>query len=281
MPGPVNLAIGSKEKTVGWYDPPITSVSGPIRDLLENYSHIPADEVVPRIVETRDKIWDVFPWPCVGQFRFLDLSLSRQLSYPRILSLLQQSDPVRLLDVGCCFAQDLRKLVRDGAPSSSLYGLEIQSEFISLGYDFFADRETFGGRFIAADLLDRANREVKELEGTFGVVQLGMVLHIWDLEGQTRACERVVELLKDEKGVLVVGQSVGNVEGKEFPARGRMIFKHDVETFGKMWDEVGRRTGTSWVVRARLDEGLGIDERKRNWDEPSTRRLSFEVERVA
>ncbi|KAB5578313.1 hypothetical protein GE09DRAFT_952277 [Coniochaeta sp. 2T2.1] len=328
MPGQVNLAIGSKEKTVGWYDTPITSVAEAIRDLLENYSHIPADEVVPRIVETvssspviqvspvlidhctpshsphprhtltcgltlfpyhqpqltqpfqRDKIWDVFPWPCVGQFRFLDLSLSRQPSYPRILSLLQ-SGSVRLLDVGCCFAQDLRKFVRDGAPSSSLYGLEIQSEFIELGYEFFADRDSFRGRFINADLLDRSNPEVKKLEGTLGIVQLGMVLHIWDLEGQTGACERVVELLKDERGVLVVGQSVGNVEGKEFPARGRMIFKHDVETFGKMWDEVGRRTGTSWVVRARLDEGLGIDERKRNWDEPSTRRLSFEVERVA
>jgi hypothetical protein len=106
------------------------------------------------------------------------------------------------------------------------------------------------------------------------------VLHIWDLEGQTKACERVVELLKDEKGVMVVGQSVGSLVGKEQPARGRMIYKHDADTFAQMWEEVGRRTGTEWVVRARLDEGLGIDRRKREWDEPGTRRLSFEVERV-
>jgi hypothetical protein len=121
---------------------------------------------------------------------------------------------------------------------------------------------------------------VERVKETFGFVQLGMVLHIWDLEGQTRACERVVELLRPEKGVMVVGQSVGNLVGKEFPARGRMIWKHDVESFKGMWEEVGRRTGTEWVVRAKLDEGLGIDRQKRNWDEPGTRRLSFEVERL-
>lgn len=52
MPGQVGAVIGSKDRSVGWYDPPITTVEGPIRDLLENYSHIPADDVVSRITET-------------------------------------------------------------------------------------------------------------------------------------------------------------------------------------------------------------------------------------
>lgn len=327
MPGQVKPVIGSKDRSVGWYDPPITTVEPSIRDLLENYSRVPADEIVTRIIETvsshrllsfrspipnhhhlslspnrnlhntpqqnrvqiipltsvaqsqRDKIWDVFPWPCVGQFRFLDLSLSRKPSYARILSRLNAGD--RLLDVGCCLAQDLRKLTRDGAPSSSLYGLEMEPEFIRLGYEFFGDEESFQAKFVVADLMDRGNEEVKSLEGSFGVVQLGMVLHIWDFEAQTRACERVVEMLRGEQGVMVVGQSVGDVDGKEAPGRGgKMIFKHNVQSFEKMWEEVGRRTGTKWVVRARLDEGLGIDQKKRLWDAPTTRRLSFEVERV-
>lgn len=108
-----------------------------------------------------------------------------------------------------------------------------------------------------------------------------MVLHIWDLEGQIAACERVAELLRPENGVLVVGQSVGSVKAKEFPGRGgKMIYKHDAETFAAMWEEVGRRTGTKWEVRASLDQGLGIEEQNRNWDEPTTRRLFFEVERL-
>lgn len=43
--------IGSKSKEVGWYDPPITAVAEPVRDLLENYSHYQPDEVIPRTIE--------------------------------------------------------------------------------------------------------------------------------------------------------------------------------------------------------------------------------------
>lgn len=276
------LQIGSKDRSVGWYDPPITSIPKPVRDLLENYSHVPPEEVIPRIIETRDKIWDVFPWPCVGQFRFLDLSLSQQPSYPAIMQRLVAGD--RLLDVGCCLGQDLRKLAHDGAPPASLFGLEMQGEFISLAYEFFNDRDGpfRAATFIQADVLDVKKKEVAKVAGSFGIVHLGMVLHIWDLELQTKACERLVELLRDAKGVIIVGQSVGNVAGKEvyIPSRGHGIYKHDVDTFAAMWKEVGRRTGTEWIVRAQLDSGLGIKQQQRNWDEASTRRLSFEVVRV-
>jgi len=50
------LQIGSKDKSVGWYDPPITSVVEPVRDLLENYAGYSSEEVIPRIVEMVDDI---------------------------------------------------------------------------------------------------------------------------------------------------------------------------------------------------------------------------------
>jgi len=111
-------------------------------------------------------------------------------------------------------------------------------------------------------------------------VQLGMILHIWDLQGQIKACERVVELLSLKPGSLVVGQSVGHATGVEVPGRNGNIFKHGAETFKTMWDEVGRRTGTKWNVQASIDAGLGIGERKREWDDPNTRRLTFEIKRL-
>jgi len=43
--------IGTRAKTVGWYDAPITSVVEPVRDLLEVYAKFPPGEVVPRTVE--------------------------------------------------------------------------------------------------------------------------------------------------------------------------------------------------------------------------------------
>jgi SAM-dependent methyltransferase len=231
----------------------------------------------------RDQVWEVFPWPCVGQFRFVDLSLSRKASYARILAALTgPTGSSRFLDVGCCFAQDLRKLVHDGANSANLYGLEKQAEFIDLAFDFFGDRDSFQGKFIAADIFDRENEIIKAVQedGGFNFVQLGMILHIWDMEGQIKACERVVELLAPKPGSLIVGQSVGHITGIETPGKSGKIFKQSAETFKTMWEEVGRRTGTRWEVRAEIDAGLGIGEKKRAWDDPDTRRLNFEVERL-
>ncbi|SPQ20284.1 9062dc1e-1f17-46de-b7e8-2f327e6c427f [Thermothielavioides terrestris] len=276
--------IGSKSKEVGWYDPPTNAAaaaSGPVRDLLENYSHYQPDEVIPKIIETRDKIWDVFPWPCVGQFRFLDLSLSRHPMYGRILERIRDGGE-QFLDVGCCFAQDIRKLVHDGAPAANLWGLEKQAEFITLAFDFFRDADRLAAdHFIHADLLDREHPQARALEGNVDIVQLGMILHVWDRAGQVEACRRVVELLRPRPGSLVIGQSVGHLDGVEMAgAGGKRIFKQNAETFAAMWEEVGRLTGTKWQVHASLDEGLGIAQQQRQWDDPRTRRLSFVVERL-
>ncbi|KAK4448431.1 hypothetical protein QBC34DRAFT_113536 [Podospora aff. communis PSN243] len=282
-PSSPNLAmIGSKNRSVAWYDPPITTVNPILHDLLENYSHIPSEEVISRIIELRDKIWEVYPYPCIGQFRFLDLSLVRNPAYQTILHRLTH-DGDRILDVGCCLAPDLRKLAHDGVPPSSMYGLEMHSEYISMGYDFFNDKDSFAdANFIIGDLLDSENEEIRAVKGTFGIVNLSMFLHLWDFNGQVRACKRVVELLRDEKGVLIVGQSVGDVVGREVTAGKRVIFKHNVETFKKMWKEVGEKMGTEWKVGAWLRDGMGIDgQTSKHWDEPGAKRLSFTVERVA
>lgn len=43
--------LGSREKTVPFYDPPITSVTDGERQLLEGYSHIAPEEVIPKIID--------------------------------------------------------------------------------------------------------------------------------------------------------------------------------------------------------------------------------------
>jgi SAM-dependent methyltransferase len=226
----------------------------------------------------RDRAWEIHPYPCVGQLRIIDLCLSRSPSYQLVLSRLQNG--ARLLDLGCCFAQDLRKLVRDGAPSTNLYGAELKPEFISLSYELFLDKDTFGAHFMQADIFEEGGA-LQELEGKMDIVQVGLFLHLFDLEGQTAACKKIVRLLKQEKGVLVTGQQVGATEPVQMPrGSGSKMYKHNAESFEKMWRDVGEQTGTQWKVTASLDAGLGIEEKKRTWDDPNTRRLVFEVERI-
>lgn len=45
------LRMGSRDKRVGWYAPTLDNVSAVQRDLLEKYSSIPPDRVIPHILE--------------------------------------------------------------------------------------------------------------------------------------------------------------------------------------------------------------------------------------
>lgn len=202
----------------------------------------------------------------------------RTPSYQNIISRLKSG--ASILDLGCCVAQDLRKLAHDGAPSTNMYGADLHGKFLSLGYDLFLDKHTLGAKFIEADVFD-LDGPLKDLEGRMDIIQIGLFLHIFDLEGQIKACERIVKLGRAVKGTLIVGQQTGKqVAGNQ--ARGKGVaFKHNMESFKDMWRVVGERTGTRWEVRATLDDRLGVTEKKESWDDPSIKRLTFEVERMA
>jgi len=273
------LKIGSRDKSVGWYTPTLENITEAQRDLLENYSHIAPDRVIPHILEVRDRAWEIHPYPCIGQLRFIDLAISRSPSYPIVLQRLKEG--ASLLDLGCCFAQDLRKLVHDGAPSKNLWGAELKGDFLELGYDLFRDRETLHAHFMEADVFDTEG-PLKQLEGKMNFVEIGLFLHLFDLAGQTKACERIVTLMKPQKGVLILGQQIGSLEAGSIDlSSGSKMYKHNLETFEKMWKEVGEKSGTEWKVSANMDTGLGINQEQRTWDDPKSRRLVFEVERIS
>ena len=106
----------------------------------------------------RDRAFKIFPYPCIGQYRFLNLSLSQHFLYDEVLGRLRATPQLdqpeeTFLDVGCCLGQDLRKLAYDGVPSTRLYGLDRDARFIGLGYELFRDRHRFGAHFANADLM--------------------------------------------------------------------------------------------------------------------------------
>ncbi|OIW26841.1 methyltransferase [Coniochaeta ligniaria NRRL 30616] len=270
--------VGSRDHTVKWFDETVT-VPPQARELLENYRHIPAAEVQDHVVTLRNKAWEVWPYPCLGQFRFLELNLANRADiYPQLLSRLRGGDQ-RFLDVGCCLGQDIRKLVYDGVPSENLAGIELEAGFVELGYELFRDRDTLKSRFAVGTILDEDWVVLKEWEGQYDVVQLGMILHLFTWEEQARVFEHAIRLLKREGDVAIIGQATGNLDGIASPSWRKNTFRHNAETFGKLISEVERSTGTRWEVTASLDDGLSVHDGKRTWDDPKTRRLLFEVRR--
>ena len=106
-PAPSGPEVGTRSKDVRWYTPTLETLDGPARELLEQYSRISSEQVIPHITEVRERAWEVFPYPCIGQFRFLELSISTHPAYERILGRLKGDKKEgkgygdSLLDMGC------------------------------------------------------------------------------------------------------------------------------------------------------------------------------------
>ncbi|KAF4634146.1 hypothetical protein G7Y89_g3962 [Cudoniella acicularis] len=247
--------IANRAKDVPWYNPDIGNKLGDsARELLETYSKIPADEVEEHVYKIRDEAWNIFPYPCIGGFRFLDLAISLSPHYQTILHRLKTNNET-FLDLGCCFGQELRKVASDGAPQANLYGSDLRPEFFTLGYKLFLDKSTLTSTFIAGDIFDPLS-PLSVLDGKIDIIYAGSFLHLFGYEEQVEVCKRIVKLFKEKEGCLLVGRQAGNLVAGERIHRtneSERMYRHNVESFKKMWEEVGEATGTKWRVEGGVD----------------------------
>jgi hypothetical protein len=95
----------------------------------------------------------------------------------------------------------------------------------------------------------------------------------------------VIKLLRPEKGSLVLGRQLGNVEsGEENRVSGNgSRYRHNEASWRKLWEQAGEETGSKWLVEAQLGKidlsalrpAAGFDK----WTPPQTRILEFTVRR--
>lgn len=311
---------GAKHDPSHWLAKDVKDVPAPARELLETYAGVPSGQVVAHAVALvssvvylsnflsfcihtlrsdgrlffelcadcvqRDEAFTIYPWPCIGQMRFLRLTLSSYPSYPRILSRLKAADdPCSLLDVGCCFGQDVRKLVVDGVPSDRVVGLDLAPQFYNLGRRLFRDDVEVNGRpvlefdFYARDITDDA-ADWAPLQNRFDVLNLTSFLHIWNWDTQVKVACRLVSFFRKRPGVFAVGSSLGSRVGGEFPnlEGDGTNFRQSPETFEKFWKEVGERTETRWDVQSDLKLiDASTSNAGQKWAEPNMGVLFFEV----
>ena len=156
------------------------------------------------------------------------------------------------LDLGCAFAQDIRRLVADGVDSSKCYGADLRLDFIELGYELFQDKETLKSKFIAADIFD-VDSSLKALQGKIDIVEASSFFHLFALEEQKTVARAVIELMSPRKDSLVVGRQVGKMEPGEVPTQsGKGRYRHSIESWRQMWDDVGEEIGLRFEVEGRL-----------------------------
>ncbi|KAK1973757.1 methyltransferase [Colletotrichum cereale] len=276
------ILIGDRNKAAPWYTAEV-NVSPAARQMLEEYAGIPPDEVEDHVLTMRDKIWDVFPYPCIGDFHFLDFNLSQRSGYRQVIATLQEPD-ARHLEIACCVGQDLRRLVHDGVDSAKTTAIELERGYIEAGYELFRDRGTLRTRFVNADMLDQGSAELAGLEGSFDTAHMGLCLHLWNREEQLVVLRRVIRLLKQKPGVMIVGTTAGHQDGIEMPGvANKPALRHNLETWQKLWADLSEQTGTKWKLKTEMTETLGGNRewvKRPGWWGDEMRFVVFEITRV-
>lgn len=158
-----------------------------------------------------------------------------------------------LLDMGTCVGQTVRKLISDGVPSENLYATDLRPEYFAVGYDLFMDKDKVKSTFIATDIFN-PSPSFQVIYGRIDIIYAGSFFHLFDWDDQLKVAKRAVEILRPQKGSMVVGRQVGSLEPGEQPRRSGtgMRYMHDEASMTRFWNEVGAATGTEWEVETEM-----------------------------
>lgn len=263
-----------------WYDENVKSIPDDARRLLEEYSGLDPNEIIPHVVALRDKAFKIWSYACIGQMRFLTYNLSLLPFYRQVLTRIHSG--ATFLDAGCCFGQEIRYMVQDGVPSTQLYGFDLEPDFIELGYQLFRDRDKLQATFVSGDVLagptTPGGQEFIKLKGQMDIVFASSFLHVWDWEDMIKAAKCLVFMTRPQPGSMIIGKQLGSVNAGQYkmPTSSGFNYRHNAESMRRFWQQIGEETETSWKVEADVYQGHELtDNRNHAWSEPEMRMVWF------
>ncbi|KAJ9632833.1 hypothetical protein H2204_007563 [Knufia peltigerae] len=235
-----------------FYSPHLPERFEAAKQILEQYSGIPADEVNKHVLRIRDQGWAILPFPCIGQFRFLELE--RTITDPRyqatLTRLRHEGSTDALLDVGCFVGQIVRALAFNGADPARLYGTDLEQAYLDLGFDLFRDSSKLDrSHFVAGDmLLEPRDPRLDLFMGKMTIIHASSFFHLFNWSLQIKAAKRCVEFMNpDVHNVMVFGGMIGREEPGDIHGPGQSkLFMHNAASWARLWEEVGEATGTRW-----------------------------------
>lgn len=179
-------------------------------------------------------------------------------------------------------------MIADGAPSSRLYGIDVEQELVELGYELFGDRESNQTKFLFGDAFSPP-ASFEALHNSIDIINDSAFSHLFPWNDQVKVCTLMAKFTRS--GALVAGRLTGSLKAGEYPSiiKGATGWRHNVESLQKLWDEVGEATNTKWKAQGTLDlvgifpvpDGKPKDAKDLPpWWEPNIRRLLFWIERL-
>lgn len=213
-----------------------------------------------------------------------------------------------LLDVGACLGQDIRKCIFDGAPVANLYVSDLFPEYEDLAYNLWRDQDRLPpGHFFAENILAEnamftSGPLMTQLgPGSVDIITMTMFLHLFNYENQLKTATRILRLLSQKPGSLIIGSQAGSIDFGEETLKPpfhrsetgtkRTVFRHNPESFERLWKEAGQVTGIPLRISAVLqaptdflaaaDSSFDFGVKKRRYlTRSETRRLYFSIMRT-
>ncbi|KAF6218295.1 hypothetical protein HO133_005641 [Letharia lupina] len=163
----------------------------------------------------------------------------------------------KLLELGCGFGQNMRKLCVKGVAAEDLFGFYTDRILIEAGYDLFVDRSTqmtfFTGDIVAGTF------EFERFHDKFNIVFASMFFHLFDWTEQVAIAKQVVNFLRKQPGSMIFGQQIGHIKpGLYQVGRESAGYAHNTATLQQMWDFVGSETKSTWHVQGIMEVNENI-----------------------
>ncbi|KAI0365628.1 hypothetical protein BV20DRAFT_1038809 [Pilatotrama ljubarskyi] len=243
------------------------------------------EELKKHVLAVQKEAYAVFPFPCIRRYAFLKFKLPRLPGYDRVLKLGREREGAILLDIGCCFGNDVRAAAADGFPVKQIVASDLYGDYWRLGHNLFrSTEETFPAKFIAGDAFDPGHLAVvppvyvagpetipdlstltslNPLHGHVAIIHASSFFHLFNEEQQAHLAHALAGLLCPLPGSMLIG-SHGALPEKGLRTdsvgpNGNVVsmFCHSPESWTELWDGGVFEKGTV-KVEARLIDHLSF-----------------------
>ncbi|KAJ6579940.1 hypothetical protein DFH09DRAFT_1029875 [Mycena vulgaris] len=229
---------------------------------LKQQTQMEDDEALKaHVLGLQKKAYEVYPYPCIRRLGFARLKINKnRAAYEHVLEL-GKTPGFILLDIGCCFGNDLRKIASDGFPVENTIGSDLRQDFWGLGHELFRSTpESFPVVFVAGDAFDpdflapptqepqsepvsatsgldlRAVKSLNALRGRLSAIHSASLFHLFSEAQQLELARRLAGLLSPRAGSMIFGcHGAHPTKGYTLSAAGKHMFCHSPESWAVMW----------------------------------------------
>ncbi|KAJ7716739.1 hypothetical protein DFH07DRAFT_762312 [Mycena maculata] len=218
------------------------------------------DELKTHVLAVQKKAYEVYAYPCIRRFGFVRLKIVKnKAAYDHVLELGKNDPGAILLDIGCCFGNDLRKIASDGFPVQNMLASDLRPDFWDMGHELFRSTpKSFPATFIAGDAFDpefldlqpplteeppsaapdlHSLKSLNGLHGRLSAIHSASFFHLFSEVKQLELARKLAGLLSPRSGSMIFGCHGGlPTKGFNLGSRGKHMFCHSPDSWRDMWD---------------------------------------------